>query len=762
MSAYTWTRPAPRDTPDEAQPGWVQKVKPSARCHACRSLVVVATCSHCARLLCRVHDFAAGPVGPRAVLQLFQAEPDDDSVNPTPKDAATKGHTADRRRPRSGSEANGTATAGADTRMPGEKADVAAGGKTTGGDGTEPVERTQPKRAPDDDAGRSGQNNADAETSSAAKRAQAERKRRERPRGLARRHYCTDCVPRARPYDAEILAAATTGSLGVVLFPVQKVVGCLLIAAAVVRCAVRVAVDLRRRSRLSARRSADLVLNPNLRRVRTRETIRATARLDNDGHYETTVKKPVRGSVQIEGNWSRAHRAEVVRHRRRTGTGPTTVAAGHLVLHGRARVDFRPTPDATVNGGPALVLKPRVADQEVLHSRDGRGDTRWRPEFHYEIASPENGWTSPVWLTPNIAADLERHVLELHVQWSTRKPDLRTAGQPLRMIEALELDVPAHWGTIEHMTGLGDDRLIGQPYLDEADGVARRRLTWRKIRRPEGKDRDAVRLVVRFSDDIDTDHHLRGRLEARFGGAVSGLTRVGLYRTDGGPVKKLDGTASPQTTIEVDFDLSLQGLRYQQQRVVPDRTRAEDGDRKETHQFPGVAPDHRTVALLTNNLADEGYYVIRVLENPAQPGRRAGSVNRLWDLLGRFYEGVYPIEFHLVLSGEEIHKGQEVTGETSVMLIVSGSYANEVMEQRVIEEWERLWRRIRLSLRAACGERLTTEPLDTPRSELARLRNVMVTETARLSAAADAGRMDAELSTEMVARLTREFGLEER
>jgi len=403
-----------------------------------------------------------------------------------------------------------------------------------------------------------------------------------------------------------------------------------------------------------------------------------------------------------------------------------------------------------------------IADQEVLHTRDGRGDTRWRPEFHYEIAPPEDDWTSPMWLTPNIAADLERHVLELHVQWSTRKPYPPYAGEPLRVIEVLELEVPAHWGTIEHMTGLGDDRLIGQPDLDEADGVARRRLTWRRIRFPKGKDRGVVRFVVRFSDAIDTDHPLRGRLEARFDRAVSGLTRVGLYRTDGGPVKKLDGTASPQTKVELDFDLSLKGLRYQQQRVVPDRTRAEDGERKETHRFPGVAPDHRTVALLTNNLADEGYYVIRVLENPPQPGRRGGSVNRLWDLLGRFYEGVYPIEFHLILSGEEIHKGQEVTGETSVTLIVSGSYANEVMEQRVVEEWERLRKRIRLSLRAAGGERLTTDPLDTPRSELSRLRNIMVTEVARLSAAAEAGRMDADLSTEMMARLTREFGLEER
>ena len=67
---------------------------------------------------------------------------------------------------------------------------------------------------------------------------------------------------------------------------------------------------------------------------------------------------------------------------------------------------------------------------------------------------------------------------------------------------------------------------------------------------------------------------------------MSGLTRIGLYRTDGAPVKKLDGAASPQTVVELDFNLSLKGLRYQQQRVVPDRSRAEDVKRQETQHLP--------------------------------------------------------------------------------------------------------------------------------------------------------------------------------
>ena len=277
-----------------------------------------------------------------------------------------------------------------------------------------------------------------------------------------------------------------------------------------------------------------------------------------------------------------------------------------------------------------------------------------------------------------------------------------------------------------------------------------------------GPDRGSVRLTVRFSERIDLDHELTGRIEARFAGAMSGLTRTVMYRTDGGRVNGLDGMNKPVTIADVSFTLSLAGLRYQEQRAIPDRSRAEDVRRRETETFPGVVPDHQTVALLTNNLADESYSIIRVQENPAQSSPRPGAVNRLWDLAGRYYEGVYPIEFHLQLSGEEVHKGQQVSGSTAVTLTVHGSYANTEMERRVVEEWTRLWNRIRLSLPGAGdGPRLVEQPLDAAESESARLRNIALTEVARVRAAADAGQIETDLAAEMVERITREFGLGE-
>ena len=503
-----------------------------------------------------------------------------------------------------------------------------------------------------------------------------------------------------------------------------------------------------------------LALNPNLRKIKTRERITGTIRLLPDLRWETTVDE-VGGSVDIEGNWSRIHRAVVDRHRRGTRSVPSSVAAGHLVLHGPGRVAFRPVVDARVNGGPALVLAPRVADQPLLSSTNELGDTRWHPAFRYDITPPEDGWCIPVWISPNIAADLDRHVLELHIQWSTHGPERADAGVRLQMIEVLEMAVPAQWGTVEHMTELDGVTYTGQPEAD-GSGPARRTLTWKKISFKPGADRDAVRLTVRFSERIDCDHELTGRIEARFAGAVSGLTRTVVYRTDGNPVKHLDGMHKPVTVADIGFRLSLAGLRYQEQRAVPDRGRAEDAGKRETEPFPGVVPDHRTVAFMTNNLADEGYSIIRIQENPAQSSPRPDAINRLWDLAGRYYEGVYPIEFHLQLSGEEIHKGQQSSGSTAVTLRVHGSYANAEMEGRVVEEWKRLWKRIRLSLAGAgVDPRLAEQPSDAASSEVARLRTVAQTEVVWLRAAADAGRIDPDLAAETADRITREFGLSE-
>src|SRR6201999_2687355 len=85
-----------------------------------------------------------------------------------------------------------------------------------------------------------------------------------------------------------------------------------------------------------------------------------------------------------------------------------------------------------------------------------------------------------------------------------------------------------------------------------------------------------------------------------------------------------------------------------------------------------------TVIALPNAMSRENYYVKRVIENPPRSGGRANRVQRYWDIAGRSYQGIYPVNFHVILIGEEDHRGdiRPEAGSTKVRIVVSGAYTD--------------------------------------------------------------------------------------
>jgi hypothetical protein len=215
------------------------------------------------------------------------------------------------------------------------------------------------------------------------------------------------------------------------------------------------------------------------------------------------------------------------------------------------------------------------------------------------------------------------------------------------------------------------------------------------------------------------------------------------------------------------MQLDLSGLRHQEIRAVPDPARDVEEARVERSKFPGVAPDHHAVALLTDGLSQQGYYVKRVVENPAQASREKGVINRFWDIAGRRYNGVHPIDFHLVLIGDEVQPGSEARPLTVVRLTVRGAYANADMEKKVLDEQLLLWERIRASLNAARSPeadrpRTVDEPIDAADAEVARLRLAIVTLREQLYAAAhEQGELRTSLVADLIALIDQEFGVED-
>lgn len=67
-------------------------------------------------------------------------------------------------------------------------------------------------------------------------------------------------------------------------------------------------------------------------------------------------------------------------------------------------------------------------------------------------------------------------------------------------------------------------------------------------------------------------------------------------------------------------------------------------------------------------------------------------MQRYWDIAGRRYEGVYPIDFHVILTGEEVHSGdtRPESGTTRVRIVVKGAHTDDEMDTRINDEWKRL------------------------------------------------------------------------
>jgi hypothetical protein len=571
---------------------------------------------------------------------------------------------------------------------------------------------------------------------------------------LSERHFCRNCMPVNRLYDAEMVAASITLGLGVITAFWSLVVGGVLTAVGGFRIFLRLLVARRQRS-ADREKPPDLYLDPRIRKLTVVETLSSTAHLDVPHNYQAKVVD-VGGRIRVDAVWGRAHWDRLSAYRRRhriPEDDELSFSAGSLVVRGPADLVLCPADAEWVQDLTTVVLRPSTAEHAFLRPPGGYGDARWPLEIDYEITEPEDGWTVPVWLTPTIIPESDRRALDLEVQWRGCGTD--DDGLEMKALELLRITVPAVWGEVEDITE-------PETVTISAPDDGRRRIEWKKPS-VQRTSRGRCRLSIRFEDRIDAAAHVTGRLEARFSGAVSGAENVDLYSAGG--VRRRDWVRTkPTTLVELDFDLSLAAVRYQDVRSVPDRAQPEDSTKPEEEPFEGVVPDHHTVALLTNNLSDEGYYVKRVVENPPQLGAKAGVLNRFWDIAGRLYDGVYPIDFHLVLTGEEVHDGPSLTGTTTARLTVRGTYATTEMEEKVVREWSQLWERIRSSLSSAApgphgASRLGDVRIDASSAELSRLRNVAVSLRARLDAAVNDGDVSPGLAADLINRIEDEFGL---
>jgi hypothetical protein len=504
-------------------------------------------------------------------------------------------------------------------------------------------------------------------------------------------YHCDGCrhVVRGRLW-ALTFAGGLALAVGVAVVIVGSVVlGLAILLGGLVTAVLSHWTDQRRKMAAISERTV-LPLVPNVDAVSVRESLIGSLRLDAEGTYEAPVAL-VDGIIRLSLSLGKADRDRLKSYQRKYRLGDQEdieFSAGFAVLDGEAGLELAPHPSglaAAAPGGTVIPLRGKVGAYPSFVSSDRRTARPWKLDFRYSLQEARRSEVIPIWLTPTLVPEADQRSLALDLQWTEFGSD----DKPLMLdrIEHLTLKVPVYWGNVENVRGRA---LIGMEDVPgQADEVLRT-ISWAQIA-PSRADRDRQRLTltVRFEKKIELQKFLRGDVEVTFKGAMSGLTAVDIYHPLGERRRGLPGD-DVKTHVSADFELSLRRIRYQDTRVVPDRKH--DTGIQETDEFPGVIPDHETVIALTNAMSDLDYYVKRVIENPPRSGKRANVVNRYWDIAGRRYNGVYPVDFHIILTGEEVHKRNihAWAGNTRIRMTVQAAYATPEMEQQIVEEWRRL------------------------------------------------------------------------
>ena len=533
-----------------------------------------------------------------------------------------------------------------------------------------------------------------------------------------------------------IITGGVVAVLGIVVLIFMPLPGLvvLLIGAAIAGLAFFV-----RRQRQSAARESrqPLPLIPHLNSVEIVERLSGNVRLEN-GNY-TSTKEDVAGEIKVDLSTSDGRKLlQLYRQKYKLGEADAVAfTAGNLMIQGEAGLTFARDQPTVLVSGTGLSMKASSADHHPLFPDDPeRGLGEWTLKVGYELRDDRAPKHIPLWIVPSLVPSSDRRILEVDLHWNPLGPQARQLN--LERFDRIELKVPPHWGNVQS---------VYPPRAGISESDERRVITWRNLRPDDDNSRTRIEgsksftLQMKFERSITEEHEsptedavdvvaanghpsrleLSGVLEASFGGMLSGITGLGLYLPGGGPLDTDSPDIKPRTKVTVRFDISLNGLRYQDDRVIPDENNFRDRrlGRNKVKEYLGVVPDYATVTELTNAISADDYYVKSVVEVPPyRDDGRPNVVNRVWDISGRFYDGIFPVDFYINLRGEEVgqRSPNTVFGRTFAQVTVKGAYArtlaadsdadddpgeglNDEVHGELLERIENTWARLQDKVR---------------------------------------------------------------
>jgi len=434
----------------------------------------------------------------------------------------------------------------------------------------------------------------------------------------------------------------------------------------------------------------DLPLFPHVRAARVIEYLEGRVDLGESGYQSTAGD--VTGTVlfsMTHSDWQERMKQYRRKYRRKyliAESAPVSFNAGFAMLQGSVGLNFAAAQPLVLDTGTGLWFRGDESGHDLFAATEGRHEGEWNPTVTYRLQDGRKPKTIPLWIVPSLVPGSDQRTLQIDLHW-TPLSDSRDSltntslsngrGPVIELFDRIRLAVPVGWGNMESADP--GNAATTAP----TQGEKFRIIDWQQVppKDPDHnysqlQERRSRSLTIHFEKPIPSQSTLSGRIEATFEGTLSGVTGIGLY-LPGGRMAERQLVPSAKTRVLVDFTVNLGAIRYQDDRVVPDENNTNDENRSRLDEFAGVVPNYSVIIKLTDAISKDDYYVKTVVEHePYRDDSRADVLNRVWDIAGRFYTGVFPIDFDIHVRGEEIQGASGISaGKTAVQMTVKGSYA---------------------------------------------------------------------------------------
>lgn len=395
------------------------------------------------------------------------------------------------------------------------------------------------------------------------------------------------------------------------------------------------------------------------------ERVRTTIRGAPDGTFETRTSAP-EGSIATTLTLDpraldllAAHRT----HLKAANTDVTSAHGGFLSVSGLSPFRLECGDGGASTDVRALAILPLVAPIEEVAALSQSDQTvsspsTWVTRHRYGVApvldSPPDHPEPDFGMYPTVVTEGDHHSLRL----------VLTFGQlDVESIDTLSLRLgfptsPRDFVTIE------PPAIIASPRRPGDDNYVQL-VEWKNppIRRAE-HEIGFKTFYLSLEESLPPLTSISGTVSMTLSGSLAGLEHVVCFDPFGQPRESVPTIRSHYT---LDFDLPIDHLLFQ-------RT-----TRRRSHASSSRFPTFENVAALLHDLAEGGVYVRHVIQSPSLPHQhRPDILLHYWDVLGRYYEGLEPMEIHLVVKGEA-PKDPDVMSEldntTVLELAIRGSFA---------------------------------------------------------------------------------------